>query len=330
MPEPLLTIDHLQVDLRVSRELRRVIHDVSLSVGAGESVGIVGESGSGKSMTARTVIRLLPRGAIVRGEVRFDGQSVPGMKPAELRRYRASQVGMIYQDPRAHINPLRSVRDYLTEGLRLTADVRERAAAERAVELLKAVGIDNAADRLRQYPHQLSGGLLQRVMIAGALLAEPRLLIADEPTTALDVTTQEEVMAIIGELRRDRGLALIFITHNLDLAAAVTDRTAVMYAGVIVEMGPSAKLQSAAQHPYTIGLLSSRPSITKTERLRAIPGRPVSAFEAGDGCVFASRCAFAQERCRDVRPKFQSVGEWSVACHRTEEIAAFRAESIRA
>jgi oligopeptide/dipeptide ABC transporter ATP-binding protein len=324
----LLTVDHLQVDLRMRRELRRVIHDVSLTVAPGESLGIVGESGSGKSMTVRSIVRILPERAVVKGEVTFAGKSILSMSPAELRNFRANEVGMIYQDPRAHVNPLRTIGDFLTEGLRLTAGVSRDDATRRAVSLLKAVGIDNAGERLRQYPHQLSGGLLQRVMIASALLTEPRLLIADEPTTALDVTTQEEVMAILDELRQERGLALIFITHNLDLAAAVTDQLAVMYAGVVVEKGPSSELQHAAQHPYTVGLLSSRPSIVKTDRLQAIPGRPVSAFEAGEGCVFSSRCPFAQERCEQVRPELRTLGEWTVACHRAEEVESLRKDLV--
>jgi oligopeptide/dipeptide ABC transporter ATP-binding protein len=315
----LLEIEHLTVDLPAGRERRRVIHDVSLSVRPGEAVGLVGESGSGKSMTARTVMRLLPDGADVGGRVVFDERPILEMNARALRLFRSREIAMIYQDPRAHINPLRTIGAFLFEAL-LDGGVGKAEAKERAISTLRDVGIDDAERRLRQYPHQLSGGLLQRVMIAAALLQSPRLILADEPTTALDVTTQQEVMAILDEERRDRGLAMLFITHDLDLATAVTDRIAVMYAGVVVETAPSASLHGGALHPYTVGLLASRPSFEGATRLRAIPGRPVSAFEAGPGCVFASRCPYATELAKTVRPEHDQIGEHIVACHRAEEL----------
>jgi oligopeptide/dipeptide ABC transporter ATP-binding protein len=320
--EPLLCLDQLQVDLPVRATMRRVINGVSLSVQPGEAVGIVGESGSGKSMTAKSIVRLLPRGAVVGGDVLFEGRSVPAMSKTELRAMRSHGVAMIHQDPRVTINPLRTIGDFLTEAAVRVDGMSRRAAEEAASQLLGEVGIPDAGRRLRQYPHQLSGGLLQRVMIAAAVLARPRLLLADEPTTALDVTTQEEVMAVLDEARRDRQLGMIFITHNLDLAVAVTDRIAVMYAGVLVEVLDSASLHATARHPYTVGLLGARPRTDRLQKLQTIPGRPVAAYEAGAGCVFASRCRFVEDRCRSERPALQDVGGTEVACYRVEEIKA--------
>jgi oligopeptide/dipeptide ABC transporter ATP-binding protein len=233
---------------------------------------------------------------------------------------------MIYQGPRAHINPLRTVGDFLAEGLRESRQVRSGEIRTRAVRVLEEVGIGDASRRLGQYPHELSGGLLQRVMIASVLLAEPKLMLADEPTTALDVTTQREVMAILDEQRRERGLALVFITHDLDLAIAITDRIAVMYAGTLVEIAPAGELHKTARHPYTRALLRSRPRLDRSERLETIAGRPVSAYETGEGCVFASRCPFVQERCRATRPTIRTLDDHLVACHRAEELPAQPAE----
>jgi oligopeptide/dipeptide ABC transporter ATP-binding protein len=317
----LLEVEGLRVSVPYDGALRQVIHRVDLSIDAGESVGLVGESGSGKSMTARTVLRLLPRGAQVEGSVRFDGRDVFGMSPSELRAYRASQAAIIFQDPQAHTNPMRTVGDFLTEGLRLNRRLPKQAREERAYELLRAVGVENPRARLSQYPHELSGGLLQRVMIAAALASEPRLLLADEPTTALDVTTQAEVMAILAELRERLGLAMLFITHDLELAAAVCDRTAVMYAGSIVEVRRSVDLHDRALHPYTEGLVAARPSIHTTfQRLPVIPGRPVAAFEAPEGCAFAPRCPHALARCTAERPVLTPLGRGMVACLRAAEL----------
>lgn len=315
-----LSIEQLSMDLPMRGGLRRVIHNVTLGVDEGEAVGIVGESGAGKSMTARAVIRLLPEGAVTEGAITFNGTSVLAMGSAALRNYRMRDVAMIFQDPRAAINPVRKIGDFLVEALIERGDSATAATAV-VTGLLEAVGIDDAARRLRQYPHELSGGLLQRVMIASALAIEPQLLLADEPTTALDVTTQSDVMVNLDTQRRERGLAMIFVTHDLELASAVCDRIAVMYAGFLVEDSPAAGLHHGALHPYTAALLASRPSITARERrLVAIPGRPLSAFEVGEGCAFASRCPFAQERCYVERPVMRTVGEGRVACHRTEEL----------
>ncbi|MCW6004327.1 ABC transporter ATP-binding protein [Micromonospora sp. CPCC 205371] len=317
---PLLEVSGLTVRLPVGHQPKPVLSDVSLTIAAGEALGLVGESGSGKSMTARAVARLLPPGAQVEGDIRYAGTDLRALRGQQLRELR-TRVAVVFQDPRAHVNPVRRIGDFLTEALRLTGRVSRREATDRAVRALDEVAVADGRRLLDRYPHQLSGGMLQRVMIAAALLTEPRLLLADEPTTALDVTTQAEVMAIIDGLRRQRGLSLLFITHDLDLAAAVCDRTAVMYAGRIVETRPSALLHGHPLHPYTAALGAARPSVTtRVDRLATIPGRPLSAFEVPDGCAFAARCVYAQDPCRTHRPELASVDEGEVACLRAEDL----------
>lgn len=267
MTDTLLRLDDVRATLRLRGGEQTLLDGVSLTIGEGESLGLVGESGSGKSLTTRAITRMLDPAFRVTGEIAFDGASVLSMNPAALRRYRSRDVGMIFQDPRAHVNPVHRVGDFLTESLVRDRGVDRRDAERRAVVLLDEVGVRNPEQRLRQYPHELSGGLLQRVMIASVLLAAPRLILADEPTTALDVTAQSDVMAILEEQRRARGLALLFITHDLELAAACCDRLAVMYAGQIVEQGEH--VYEAPTHPYTIELLGARPSID--ERVDRLP-----------------------------------------------------------
>ena len=320
MTTPLLEVAALTVRLPIGGALRTVLHDVSFTIGEGEAVGLVGESGSGKSMTARAVARLLPPGAERGGAIRYAGADVEAMRGSALRAWRGD-VAMVFQDPRAHTNPVRTIGDFMTEALRTNRDVKRPMAEAQAASLLAEVGIDDGARRLRQYPHELSGGLLQRVMIATALLTEPRLLLADEPTTALDVTTQAEVMAILDELRRERGMAMLFITHDLELAGAVCDRTAVMYAGQLVEERASGLLHDDPLHPYTAGLVAARPRIDgTTERLVAIPGRPRSAFEAPPGCAFTDRCAFAVDACSASRPTLDVLDGGRVRCFRAGEL----------
>ena len=325
----LLAIDGLHVELRLGEELRPVIHEVTLSLAVGEALGLVGESGAGKSMTARAVMQILPEGADVTGDIRFDGADTLKFGKEALRRFRASDIAMIFQDPTTHINPVRKIGDFLTEALVTNNGVAPREAARIVVGFLRDVGIDDAERRLEQFPHELSGGLLQRVMIAAALAIEPRLLLADEPTTALDVTTQAEVMAILDEQRRQRGLGLLFVTHDLELAAAVCDRIAVIYAGFLVEDHSAATLHEGVLHPYTAGLLASRPSPTeRARRLTAIPGRPLSAFEVEQGCPFASRCDFVQDRCREELPVMRELDGGRVRCVRAEELRGRLAEPV--
>jgi len=318
---PLLELDGLTVRLPVRGAMRTVLSDVSLAIRPGEALGLVGESGSGKSMTARAIDRLLPRGAETDGTIRFGGRDVASLSGPELRRYRG-EVAMIFQDPRAHVNPVRRIGDFMTEALRANQGVPAAEARQRAADMLAQVGVDHGTRRLRQYPHELSGGMLQRVMIGAALLTGPRLLLADEPTTALDVTTQAEVMAVLDELRREFGLAMLFITHDLELAAAICDRTAVMYAGQIVEISASERLHDDPLHPYTAALAAARPDIGQTRaRLRAIPGRPLSAFEAPPGqCAFAPRCPHAAAGCREAVPALVELDGGLSRCARAAEL----------
>lgn len=322
----MLTVRELRLWLPVHRGRVQILEDVSFTIDRGEAFGLVGESGSGKSMTARCITRLLPEGAEVSGELVMDGAPVASMDSADLRRLRSSKVQMIFQDPRAHINPVRRVGDFVTEVLVRERGVEQRVANQRAVDVLESIGVAGAKARLTQYPHELSGGLLQRIMIASALVVEPELLIADEPTTALDVTTQADVVAVLDQLRRDRGLALLFITHDLELAAAICDRTGVMYAGTLVEVQASTTLHQRPQHPYTAALIGARPSLTAQVRPLTIPGAPVSLADAPPGCAFAPRCAYSDARCVSERPPLREIGAGSAACVRADEIRSELAE----
>ncbi len=289
--------------LPVEGEQRAVLREVSLAIAAGEAVGLVGESGSGKSMTARAVARILPPGALVSGSVTFDGRDVRTLRGGALRQYRG-EVAVVFQDPRAHTNPVRTIGDFMTEALRTVRGVRGAEARRRAAQVLDEVGIEDGERRLRQYPHELSGGMLQRVMIGAALLTEPRLLLADEPTTALDVTTQAEVMAILDELRRDRGLALLFITHDLELASAVCDRTTVMYAGEIVETQPAARLHDDPLAPLQ-RRAGGRPAAHRRHRRAAgRDSRPAAVGLRGARRLLVRRPAActSQDRCRADAP----------------------------
>ena len=315
---PLLDIRDLRVELSVARQPRVLVRSVSLTVLSGEAVGIVGESGSGKSLTAKAAMRLLPDKSTVAGEILFDGSDVLAMDRAELAQLRRRGMAMIHQDPRSSMSPVRTIGDFLTEGVR---DLAPQARWDLAATALSEVGIDDPERRFAQFPHQLSGGLLQRVMIAAVLMPGPRLVLADEPTTALDVTTQSEVMAVLSDLQHQRGMGMVFITHDLDLAAAVTDRLAVMYAGSIVEAGATAAVQERPRHPYTVALMTSRPSTTNVEPLKTIPGRPVAAYEVSGGCSFAPRCPFALDLCHITAPELTTHGDHSVACHRADELA---------
>ncbi|MER6981288.1 ABC transporter ATP-binding protein [Streptomyces carpinensis] len=321
MSEDLLVLDRLRLEVPAGRrQWRTLVDDVSLTVAPGEAVGLVGESGSGKSMTARSVLRLTPPGARLGGRISFDDTSVLELGTRELRALRARRIAMIFQEPRAHINPVRSIGDFLTEAQITNLSASPKQAHAKAVRLLADVGITDGERRMRQHPHELSGGLLQRVMIASVLAAEPDLVLADEPTTALDVTTQSEVMAVLDELRRDRGMAMLLITHDIGLAAATCDRIGVMYAGRIVEVQSAEALTESPRHPYSRGLLSSRPSLDRVVHpLPVVPGRAVAAFEAEEGCAFAPRCAVSTPECSAVRPPLRAVDGAHVACIRAEE-----------
>ncbi len=318
-----LEIADLRVSLPVDGQYREALHGVSLTVAAGEAVAVVGESGSGKSMMARAVIRVLPNGSRVGGAVRFKDEDVYQMNGRRLSAFRSTGIAMIFQDPRAHINPVRSIGDFLTEVLITKQGVKPVDARRKVLRLLREVDVSRPEDRLHQYPHELSGGLLQRVMIAAALAIEPKVILADEPTTALDVTTQSELMCILDERRQADDLALLLITHDLDLSAAVCDRTAVMYAGRIMEEGSSRSLHDQPRHPYTAALAASRPQIANNgRRLSVIQGQPLSAIEAPLGCPFVPRCKYAIAACRASEPLPKVIDGGLSACIRTNDIRA--------
>ncbi|MFC8240381.1 ABC transporter ATP-binding protein [Streptomyces chartreusis] len=318
-----MLLDIQNLTLGVPGAARPLLAEVSLRVGAGETVGLVGESGSGKSTTAKAVLRLLPEEASVTGRVVVDGDDVLALSGAALRAHRAGTVAMVHQDPRSALNPVRRVGDFLVERLTRTGAVGRRTARARAVELLGAVGLSDPERRFGQRPHEMSGGMLQRVVIAGALAAEPRLLLADESTSALDVTTQAEILALLRSLREQRDLGMLFITHDLHLAAAFCDRVYVMYAGRVVEQQDAERLFTHARHPYTRGLLACSPELGDSERaLRPIPGRPPSLSDAFTGCPFETRCAHAEPECADWTPEpLPLPGGGTAACRRLTDLA---------
>jgi peptide/nickel transport system ATP-binding protein len=311
---PMLAVENLSLTVRRGNTAKPILASVSLSCAEGEIVGLVGESGSGKSMTLRTAVGLTPPGAETGGQVRVAGREMLGASPKELTEVRARTAAMIFQDPRAHINPFQRIGVFLGEGLPNHHGKSKREAAAAAARLLDEVGLPDPERQLRQYPHELSGGMLQRVMIAAALAGEPELLLADEPTTALDVTTQAEIMSILLRLRRDRGLSIVLVTHDLDLAASVCDRIHVMYAGSIIESASAADLARRPLHPYTGALFAARPAPDRRE-LRAVAGRPLGLYEVEGGCAFAPRCPKAEDRCRATAPGPRPVGGHLVACH---------------
>jgi oligopeptide/dipeptide ABC transporter ATP-binding protein len=289
-----------------------VVRDLSLDVRRGEILGLVGESGSGKSVTALAVLGLLPAGGrIARGSVRWQGRELLGLPERELRPVRGGGIGLVFQEPSAALNPVLTIGTQVVEAIRAHRRVPAAAARRRALELLERLAIPDPARRLREYPHQLSGGQRQRALVAIALAAEPQLLIADEPTTALDVTVQAEVLDLFAALRRDLGLAILLITHDLAVVAQSSDRVAVMYAGEIVEAGPTTELFAAPGHPYTRGLLASLPRLGSagSGALPAIPGQVPAPSRLPSGCPFHPRCDVRETRCSTVEPRWFALGD---------------------
>ena len=318
----LLRIQDLSVRLPPDRAARPILRSVSLHVDQGETVGLVGESGSGKSVTCRAVLGQRPAGTNAEGSIQVSGAEVLSMTQTELRRLRSREVAMIFQDPRAAVDPLRRIGDFVTEGLRTNLGYDRRRADERACQLLGEVGIPDPQRALRRWPHEFSGGMLQRVVIAAALAGSPKLLLADEATTALDVTTQAEVIGILQKLSADHDMGMLFVTHDLELAAAICDRVYVMYAGEVVESQPVDALFSKPRHPYTAALLAATPRLGGAPTPpSAIPGRPPSLNEARPGCPFVPRCPHSRPRCdQDYVPS--AVDERLTACIRSDEIQA--------
>lgn len=319
MGAPLLEIRDLTVAFDTPRGRATAVEDVSLSLEAGSVLGLVGESGCGKTLTALSILGLVPAPGRVRsGRIVFDGRDLRGLSEAELRAVRGRRIGMIFQEPLTALNPVFTVGEQIAEGLRHHLGASRRAAWSRAVALLEEVGVPDPARRARAYPHQLSGGLRQRAMIAMALAPGPDLLLADEPTTALDPTLQAQILALLARLRAERGLAILLVTHDLGVVAEACEAVAVMYAGRVVERAPVEALFEAPAHPYTAGLLSSIPRRLPDGRrapLRPIPGAVPSPFDRPPGCAFAPRCPRAAPACAAAEPALEALApDRRVAC----------------
>ncbi|GHJ43098.1 ABC transporter ATP-binding protein [Catellatospora sp. TT07R-123] len=314
----ILEVDDLTIDFTRQGTRTAAVRGVSLRVDAGERVGIVGESGSGKSVTAQAVMRLLPSTATVGGRIRFAGQDVLGFDPARLAAWRGADIAMVFQDPMSSLNPLLRIGTQLTEGLRRHRGLGRAAARAEAVRLLRLVGIADAERRLRDYPHAFSGGMRQRVCIAVAAACTPKLIIADEPTTALDVTVQAQVLDLLDELTERHRTATILVSHDLGVISSFCDRILVMYAGQVVETGPTDDIVAAPSHPYTRALLDSIPRLDGElpRRLPAIPGTPPFGDVPTGSCAFADRCPHARDICRTRAPAPAPTGaQTSAACH---------------
>jgi oligopeptide/dipeptide ABC transporter ATP-binding protein len=301
--------DALRVDgLSVSLAGREVVRDVSFAVGASEAYGLVGESGSGKSMTCRAILGLLPAGAVTSGRITLGQTSLLELSPGQLRRLRGSAVGMVFQDPTAALNPVLRVGPAIAQVIRSHGRVTRAEARTRAVAAMQRVGIRDAERRARSYPHQFSGGMRQRIVIAMALAARPRLLLADEPTTALDVIVQAGILRLLDSLRRDEAMSLLLVSHDLSIIAGMCERVGVMYAGHLVEEGPTSDVLSRPRHPYTKALIDSHPEDASSRRLRSIPGAPPEPGALPAGCAFSPRCELATADCRAAPIELVSVG----------------------
>ncbi len=318
----LLAVDHLSVTLPTARGPLPALRELSLRIGRGETLGLIGESGCGKSMTALALMGLLPEGAQVQGSIRLDGTELTTLDERAWCRLRGARLGMVFQEPMTALNPMHTVGRQIGESLRLHRGVDRAAARAEALRLLQRVQLPQAAQRLDAYPHQLSGGQRQRVVIAMALACGPDLLIADEPTTALDVTIQREVLDLIDELVKADGMGLLLISHDLGVMADRVQRVLVMYAGRVVESGPTAEVFARRAHPYTQGLFAARPrlGLPRGTRLATIPGRVPELTRLPPGCAFADRCPQALDSCRQGVPPPRHVGTAHVAwCWRTAE-----------
>lgn len=318
--ETLLEVDDLNTRFSSPRGTVHAVRDVSFTLDRGRTLGIVGESGSGKSVLSRSIMGLMPSNATREGSIRFAGRETLDADPKLMRELWGSQMAMIFQDPMTALNPVVRVGQQITESLHEHMDISKSDATATALELLRSVGIPEPARRLRQYAHELSGGMRQRVMIAIAIACGPKLLFADEPTTALDVTVQAQILDLLQSLQQDRQMSIILVTHDLGVVAGRAHDIAVMYAGEIVEKAPSAELFGSVKHPYTEALLRSIPKLemVKHTRLDAIEGRPPDLVNLPVGCKFAPRCPYAQDRCRIEEPVLRPItdaGDHVVACH---------------
>ncbi len=321
----LLEVRGLKTYIHTSMGTVKAVDGVSFDVNQGETVAVVGESGCGKTMTALSVMGLIPRpqAEILGGEIRFEGRDLLKLDAEEMRSIRGAEIAMVFQEPMTSLNPVLTIERQLTETLEAHGTISKQEARERALELLRLVGIPDAAERLRQYPHQFSGGMRQRVMIAIALSCRPKLILADEPTTALDVTIQAQLLELMRGLSRQFGVALVIITHNLGVVARYADRVNVMYAGKIIESGAAVDIYRDPRHPYTMGLLRSVPRLDqpRKERLEPIEGQPPDLWSLPPGCSFRARCKFAVEKCAWETPALRRIGGGhSAACLLVEEL----------
>ena len=326
MAEPLLRVKDLSTHFYTEEGVVKAVDGVSFDVEPGEILGLVGESGCGKTVSALSMLRLIPMppGKIVSGEVFFEGEDLMKLDEEEIRHIRGNKIAMIFQEPMTSLNPVLTIGRQLTETLELHLHMDRQAAVQRAVELLEMVGLSEARTRINDYPHQFSGGMRQRVMIAMALSCNPKLLLADEPTTALDVTIQAQILELLTRLTRELGTAVIIITHNLGVVARYADRVNVMYAGKVVETANAMELYHNPRHPYTLGLLKSVPRLdqARKEKLDPIQGMPPDLIHLPGGCSFRPRCRFAVERCQVDIPPLMLVGEkHSSACWEWERVA---------
>jgi peptide/nickel transport system ATP-binding protein len=321
---PLLSVTNLRVDFPARHGTLVAVHDVSFDIAPGEVLGVVGESGAGKSLTGAAIIGLIdPPGRIASGEIRLSGRRIDHLSASALRTIRGREIGAVFQDPLTSLNPLYTVGRQLVETIRAHLELREDAALQRAIALLDEVGIPAAARRVDQYPHHFSGGMRQRIVIALALAANPKLIIADEPTTALDVSIQAQIIQLLKRLCRDHGTAVMLITHDMGVIAETADRVAVMYAGRIVEIGPVAAVIHRPQHPYSVGLMGSIPSLgDERERLAQIEGTMPRLTAVPAGCAFHPRCPQAFDRCRRERPELLAAGATRAACWLPARLAA--------
>lgn len=328
MTEPLLSIENLVVEFGTSRHRFPAVNGIDLTLEKGRTLGLVGESGCGKSVTSLAVMRLVsqPPGHYAGGRIMFEGRDLLTLPEAEMRKLRGGRIGMVFQEPMTSLNPVYTLGVQLREMLQAHSDLSDRAARDRAVELLDMVGLPSPSKRIDDYPHQLSGGQRQRVMIAMALANDPVLLIADEPTTALDVTIQAQILELLKQLQERTGTAILLITHDLGVVAETCDEVAVMYGGLVVERAPTDALFADPQHPYTIGLMAAVPRLdAPADRLATIPGSVPPPWANRTGCRFASRCPLAIDICRAEQPPLAPIGvDHGVACWRApiEEAAA--------
>jgi oligopeptide transport system ATP-binding protein len=324
MADPLLAIDDLQVEFRTEEGVVRAVDGVSYRLERGEVLAVLGESGSGKTVHARAIMRILdmPPAYITGGRARLRDIELLTLDEADMREVRGDKIAMLFQDPHTALDPVYTVGEQLIELLRERQKMSRREAREVSTALLDRVGIATPAERLKAYPHELSGGIAQRVMVAMAVALEPEVLLADEPTSSLDVTVQAQVLELLGSLVADTKMAMVLITHNLAVAVGLADRIAVMYAGRIVELGPARDVYAAPKHPYTAGLLRAIPDITiREDRLPGIRGAPPNLLRLPTGCAFHPRCPLADDRCKTEVPPFEEIapGRWS-ACFHADEV----------